>query len=132
MINFKFGKEHRTGGQSQPKPQFGPTAQIIGDLKAPLKSALYENLIGPGAFATTGKLAEREIQQATQAVRGGYAARGLAGSGIAQAGEQQASSDISQQVGQQYAQNLIGVASLGTGGPSYAPQQQPRGLFGLK
>ena len=131
MIAYKIGqRRHCSGGSSAPKPQFGPTADIIKKLSPQLTTALGTQLVaGP---EQAGSLAQREIQQATQAVRGGYAARGLAGSGIAQAGETQAASDIAMQVGQQYANQLIGVGQLGTGSPSYAPQQQPRGLFGMK
>jgi len=131
MISYNNGhKQHRSGGGGTPKPQFGPTANIIKTLAPQLTDALKTQLIAGPKQAES--LANREIQQATQAVRGGYAARGLAGGGIAQAGETQAASDIAMQVGQQYANQLIGVGQLGTGSPSYAPQQQPRGFLGMK
>lgn len=131
MIIFKSTRrQHRTGGGGAPKSQLSPTGKIIQKLSPELTAALRTQLImGP---EQAGSLANREIQQATQAVRGGYGARGLAGSGIAQAGETQAASDVAMQVGQQYANQLIGVGQLGTGSPSYPPPQQPSGLFGMK
>jgi hypothetical protein len=111
------------------KPELSPSGKIIGGLSGPLSEAIQTQILNPDA---SNALTEREIQGATQAVRSGYGARGLAGSGIAQAGETQAQQDILLKAGQQQAQNIIGVLGAGSGAPSYAPQATPRGFMGLK
>jgi hypothetical protein len=116
-------------GSSSPTVTKSATGKIISKLSGPLTDA-YRNLILGGADQT-GSIANREIQLAVQATRAGYGARGLAGSGIAQAGEQQAAADTGMKVWQQYVQNLLGLGQLGTNNPTVTPNQ-PRGIFGLK
>jgi hypothetical protein len=111
------------------QPEMSPAGGIVQGLSGPLSEAIQTQILNPDAQnALTGRM----VQGATQAVRGGYAARGLAGSGIAQAGEEQAVQDILLKAGAQQAQNVIGVLGAGSGAPSYAPQATPRGFMGLK
>jgi len=55
------------------------------------------------------------MQRAVNQVRGGYGARGLAGSGIAVAGEQNAIGQVALQGQQQAAQNLTNLLAAGSG-----------------
>lgn len=111
------------------KPELSPAGKIVGGLAGPLSDAIQTQILNPDA---TNALTQRQVEGAISAVRGGYGARGLAGSGIAQAGEQEVASDIIMKAGAQQAQNVIGVLGAGSGAPSYAPQAAPRGFMGLK
>lgn len=111
------------------KPELSPAGGIVKGLSGPLSSAIQTQILNPDA---QNALTQRMIEGAVSTVRGGYGARGLAGSGIAQEGENQAAQDILLKAGAQQAQNVIGVLGAGSGSPSYAPQATPRGFMGLK
>ena len=113
------------------KPELSPTGRILDypHMQGVLGAAVENQVLNPDA---QNALTQRMIEGGISAVRGGYAARGLAGSGIAQRGENEVASDILLKAGQQQAQNVIGVLGAGSGAPSYAPQPTPRGFMGLK
>jgi hypothetical protein len=77
-------------------------------------------------------LTNRTIQKAVENSNAQYGARGLAGSGIAQKGAEQAGTDAALQGEQLNQQGILGVLQAGSGNTSFGPAPTPRGLFGLK
>lgn len=117
------------GGSRSPKPTPSPSGEIIKRLSGPLSDALLKQIIDPTA---NENLTQRTVQQAIQTSNAQYGARGLAGSGIAQRGAQEAAMDALLRGQERQSQALIGVLGAGSGAPVYPPPQQPRGIFGLK
>jgi len=118
-----------------PKPiqpmAFYPTyAAGLGDI---IPGAVTRSF-GHGGNERIDAATERAIQQGVRSTRGGYGARGLAGSGIAISGEQDVASDIALKAAQQERAASTDLLRAGTWSPSIGqPQaQQPRGLFGMK
>ena len=114
-----------------PKPSYSAAGQIImGDLRQPLTGALKDSIINnPFTDASS-----REYQLAQDSIRGSYGARGLANSGIAIQGEQQALSDIALKSQAQRANQLTGILGTGSSSPSFpgGTPQQGSGFLGLK
>lgn len=77
---------------------------------------------GRGAYTVPMTLTDINMNRAINQVRGGYAARGLANSGIAIGGEQNAIGQLALQGQQQQAQNLTNLLSAGTGQTSQTKQ----------
>ena len=86
---------------------------------------------GPGtgisAYQVPQTLTDLQMNQAVNQIRGGYGARGLAGSGIAASGEQQAVGQLALQGAQQQATNLTNLLAAGSGQTS----QQSSGGGGM-
>src|SRR5262245_29285612 len=112
-------------------PQYSPTGNVLSQphMQGVLGRAIEDQILNPDA---SNAVTQRQVEGAIQAVRSGYGARGLAGSGIAQRGEESAASDIILKSGENQRQNVVGVLGAGSGSPSYAPQPTPRGFMGLK
>ena len=122
-------------GGSSPKVKYGPAAypvsqQIIGSaaIRGPLTSAISSDIIND-PFAN---LASRQMTQAVQQIRGGYGARGLAGSGIAQKGETEAIQDLALKGAAQRAGQLTGLLGTASAPPSHpgGTPTQGGGFFG--
>jgi hypothetical protein len=119
-----------------PKPKFAPpgyspAGEIIReDLREPLVGSIKDSIIN-NPFMDA---ASREMQTTTDAIRGSYGARGLANSGIAVQGENQAISDIMLKSQAQRAGQLTGILATGASSPSYASQQERpgKGFMGMK
>jgi len=105
------------------------SSKIIGQLSPQIKQGIMSQILDP---TNNENLTKRTIDLTTQASNAGYAARGLAGSGIAQRGATRAATDAALAGSQQQQQALIGLLGAGSGAPSFSPQSQPRGMFGLK
>jgi hypothetical protein len=118
------------GGSKTPKREDSMSGIIVGDLyrRGPLRGALENVLSSPGDDPFT----QRQADLLTQRVRGGYGARGLAGSGISVQGEQDTLRDFLAQRGE--AKQNQAIAVLGTGGtaPQFPQKQQGTGFLGLK
>lgn len=113
----------------QAKPQLSPSGGIIKGLSGELSGAIQNQILDP---TNVENLTQKAVEGAVSTVRGGYGARGLAGSGIAQKGETEAATDVLLKGTQQQAGNILGVLQAGSGAPSYAPFAPPRGFMGLK
>jgi hypothetical protein len=128
------GPVAQAGGKPKaPKAEYSPAGKIVGDLYGkggggPLGGALRNILANPGDDPFT----QRQLDVLTQRTRGGYGARGLAGSGIAAQGEQDVMRDFLLNRGEQKQGQAIQI--LGTGGtaPQFGTPQQPRGFLGMK
>lgn len=117
------------GGGGAPKQTQSQSSRIIGQLSPQIKAGIQNQILDP---TNNQNLTKRTIDLATQSSNAGYAARGLAGSGIAQRGAERAATDAALAGSQQQQQALIGLLGAGSGSPTFAPQPQPRGMFGLK
>jgi hypothetical protein len=121
---------------NSPKPKFAPPGysaageMVRGDLKDSLTGAVKESVINNPFLDASS----REMQTTTDAIRGSYGARGLAGSGIAVQGENQAISDIMLKSQAARAGQLTGIMATGSSSPSYAGQQERpgKGFMGMK
>jgi hypothetical protein len=82
---------------------------------------------GVGGYTVPKTLTDIMMNRAVNQVRGGYGARGLAGSGIALEGEQQAIGQLSLQGAQQEATNLTNLIAAGSGQKSSGGSS---GMFG--
>jgi hypothetical protein len=119
-----------------PKPQFAPAKysaageMIREDLREPLGGAIKDSIINNPFLDASS----REMQTTTDAIRGSYGARGLANSGIAVQGENQAISDIMLKSQAQRAGQLTGIMATGSSSPSFAGQQERpgKGFMGMK
>ncbi len=87
------------------------------------------NALEPGSDDAYSKIATERLINTT---RGGYGARGLANSGIALQGEQDAVSGLQAQLAQQKMGLVPNILSAANGVPAQQQQATPRGLFGLK
>jgi hypothetical protein len=132
-----FGPVAEAKGPKAPKaaaPQYSVSGKIVEDLYGrgdqPLKTSLGNILKNPGDDPFT----QRQLDVLTQRTRGGFGARGLAGSGIAQASEQQALSDFLMQRGEQKQNQAIQILGTGNSSPTQVTgtTPQPRGFLGLK
>ena len=110
---------------AEPGTEGKPNIMFFPEAAGALGPALLEEIIGGGE--RSGMLTERSIQQAINASRGGMAARGLAGSGIAQRAEEDVATDIALRGAQQRANWLGGLISNSSSG---GQPQQPRGIKG--
>lgn len=117
------------GSGGAPKPTKSESGKIIGRLSPQIEQSIRGQILDP---TNNENLTKRTIDLAIQKSNAGYAARGLAGSGIAQRGSTQAATDAALAGSQQQQQALIGLLGAGSGAPTFAPQPQPRGMFGLK
>jgi hypothetical protein len=112
--------------------EVSPAGKIVTDLygRGPLRGSLENILANPGDDPFT----QRQLDVLTQRTRGGFGARGLAGSGIAQQAEQQAMSDFLMQRGEQKQDQAIKILSTGSSSPTQVTgtTPQPRGFLGLK
>ena len=117
------------GSGGTPKPQTSPGGDIIKGLSGPISGAISGQILDP---TNNANLTKRTMDLAVQNSNAQFGARGLAGSGIAQRGAEQAGTDAALAGAQQQQQALIGLLGAGSGSPVFAPQQPPRGLFGLK
>src|SRR5262245_11123417 len=98
--------------------------QIGGELASGISQ-----VFNPNSDDAYSKIATDRLIQST---RGGYAARGLAGSGIAQKGEQDAVAGLQATLQQQKLGVIPQVIGAFAGQPAQQQQATPRGLFGLK
>lgn len=114
------------------KPGYSVASQIIrqDQIKKPLTEAISGSIID-NPFQNA---ASREYQTTVDSLRGSYGARGLANSGIAVQGEQQALSDIQLKAQAQRAGQLTGLLGTASSSPSFpgGTAPQPRGFMGLK
>ena len=114
------------------KPGYSQASQIIGspEIAGPLKTAIGNDII-TNPFMNQ---ASREYQMASDASNSMYGARGLAGSGIAIQGQQQALSDIATKTQAQRAGQLVGLLGTASSSPSFpgGTSPTPRGFMGLK
>lgn len=117
------------GGAKAPKATESASSRIIAGLAPEITQGLKSFILDP---TSNESLTKRTVDLAVQQSNAGYGARGLAGSGIAQRGSTQAATDAALAGAQQQQQALIGLLGAGSGSPVFGPQQQPRGLFGLK
>ena len=117
------------GGGGGGKPAQSQSSRIIGQLAPQIKQGILNQILDP---TNNENLTKRTIDLATQSSNAGFAAKGLAGSGIAQRGSERAATDAALAGSQQQQQALIGLLGAGSGAPSFTPQAQPRGMFGLK
>ena len=116
-----FSSSKESSGSSRP-------GFFIPGLTPDIKSAIQAKILGPaGDF---GALTKRAIQQAIAATRGGYGARGLAGSGIAQRGEEQIASDLALQGAAQESQILNTLIAAGVRDFSKQKGGKSGGLLG--
>lgn len=120
---------HCGGGGSSQKPQVGESAKIIGQLSPEIVQGVRGQILDP---TSNENLTKRTMDLAVQNSNAGFGARGLAGSGIAQRGAEQAGTDAALAGAQQQQQALIGLLGAGSGSPTFSTPPQPRGLFGLK
>lgn len=109
-------------------PQLNPAQKIVQGISGPISNAALQT-INP---VSTDAYAQRAGQQLVQGIRGGYGARGLAGSGIAQRGEAEGLSDLNMKLALEKEKNVIGL--LGTAGSGVSSQSPiaGRGFMGLK
>lgn len=114
--------------QGSPKSEKSEASKIVGDLRGPLTGRL-SGILQPAA---EDPFFQRTLEKGVQKVRGGYGARGLAGSGISLQGEQDFIGDATLGRDEQKANQAIQILGAGSGAPTFAPAQAPRGLFGLK
>lgn len=98
--------------------------QVYGAIKTGVINALQ-----PGSDDAYSQIATDRLLSAT---RGGFAARGLVGSGIAQRSEQDAVSGLQAQLAQQKMGLVPQILGAASGVPAQQQQSTPRGLFGLK
>jgi len=114
------------------KPGYSTASQIIGsdEIRPQLTGAIQDSIIN-NPFTNQ---ASREYQLTQDALRGSYGARGLANSGIAIQGEQNALSDIMLKSQAQRAGQLTGLLGTASSSPSFpgGTSPQPRGFMGLK
>lgn len=115
------------GGESTSRPQYifpelrggiveGANQSIINPAIGQDKTINYTTSVGGnGSYTVPMTLTDINMNRAINQVRGGYGARGLANSGIAIAGEQNAIGQLALQGQQQAAQNLNNLLSAGTG-----------------
>jgi hypothetical protein len=92
-------------------------------------SSGISQVFSPNADDAYSKIATERLISST---RGGYGARGLAGSGIAQKGEQDAVAGLQATLQQQKLGVIPQVIGAFAGQPAQQQQATPRGLFGLK
>ena len=118
--------ECKDSGGKQTQSQ---SSRIIGQLAPQIKQGILSQILDP---TNNQNLTNRTVDIAMQKSNAGYGARGMAGSGIAQRGATQAATDAALAGSQQQQQALIGLLGAGSGAPSFSPQAQPRGMFGLK
>jgi hypothetical protein len=119
-------------GPSAPKAQYSASGKIVNNLygggSGPLGSSLKNILANPGDDPFT----QRQLDVLTQRTRGGYGARGLAGSGIGIQGEQDVQRDFLLNRGEQKQNQAIQILGTGSSSPTQGQAQQPRGFLGLK
>jgi len=113
------------------KPGYSEASQIVkNDLHDPLVAGIKQDIL-TNPFANQ---ASQEYQLAQNSIRGGYGARGLAGSGIAVQGEQDALKDLLLKSEAQRAGQLTGVLATASSSPSFpsGTPNQGSGFLGLK
>jgi hypothetical protein len=116
------------GGQKVAKPEPSESAKIVKDLYGgPLKPALY-SVLSP---TTDDAYSQMAGQRLVQGIRGGYGARGLAGSGIAQKGEAEGLANLMTDLAMKKEDKAVQI--LGAGGSATGTTPIPgRGFMGLK
>ncbi len=119
-------------GPSAPKPVTSPSGRIVRNLYGGGKGLLADSLKGILSNPGDDPFTQRQLDVLTQRTRGGFGARGLAGSGIATQAEQQAQSDFLLNRGEQKQGQAISILGTGSGSPSVVPGSTPRGFMGLK
>jgi hypothetical protein len=125
------GPISHAGGGSKAKSSGGevsPSGQIIQGLSPEISGAIRSRVLGGDSSAST----QRAIQQATQASNANFGARGLGGSGIATRAANEIASDTALRGAAQDQASVINLLAAGSGAPVFGPQQQPKGIFGLK
>lgn len=114
------------------KPGYSVASQIIKSdaIKGPLTNAIQGDIIND-PFQNQ---ASRQYQTTVDSLRNGYGARGLAGSGIAIQGEQQALNDIQLNAAAQRAGQLTGLLATASSSPSFpnGATKPGSGFMGLK
>jgi hypothetical protein len=118
-----------SSGSRVAKPEPSESAKIVRDLynRGPLNTGLT-NVLSPNSDDAYAQMAQKRL---VESIRGGYGARGLAGSGIAQKGETEAASNLFADLAMKKEQ--IPVQILGAGGGAAGTTPIPgRGFMGLK
>jgi hypothetical protein len=115
-------------GKSQ-TPQYSASGKIIGGLAPEISSAIQSQILDPN---NAQNLAALNVKGAVSQARAGYAARGLASSGIAQRGETEAAQSALLNAQDVQSKNLVGLLGAGNGSPTFSQPPTPRGIFGLK
>lgn len=113
------------------KPGYSIASQIVNkDLRGPLAGAIKQDII-TDPFQNA---ASQQYQTTVDSLRSGYGARGLANSGIAIQGEQDALKNIQLASQAQRAGQLTGVLATASSSPSFpsGTPQQGSGFLGLK
>ena len=118
---------------SKPKtttPEVSESGKIVRDLyqTGPLKPALY-NTLSPNSDDAYAQMARDRL---VQSIRGGYGARGLAGSGIAQKGESEGVANMLTDLAYRKEQIPAQILATASGSPSFGQPAPGRGFMGLK
>lgn len=109
--------------------QLNPAQVAVKELwGGPLKTSM-NNILSP---TSQNEYAQNSLRQLTQNVRGGYGARGLAGSGIAQKGETEAANNFMLDFGNKGQDRAIEILKAGSSGVSSQTPIEGRGFMGLK
>ena len=114
------------------KPGYSTSSQIIGNepIKTPLTNAIQQDII-TNPFLDK---ASQDYRLASDANNAMYGSRGLANSGIAIQGQQNALNQIATDVQAQRAGQLTGLLGTASSSPSFpgGTSPTPRGFMGLK
>jgi hypothetical protein len=115
------------GGEAA-QPYDSVAAQIVSGMRGPLGKAIKGDII-KNPFLDQ---ASDQYKAAVADIRGGMAARGLEGSGIAIGSEQAALQKIVNQAQAQRAGQLTGVLGTASGAPTVSPATPGSGFMGMK
>jgi hypothetical protein len=118
---------------SKPKtttPEQSESAKIVRDLynRGPLNVGLT-GALSPTSDDPYAQMAQKRL---VESIRGGYGARGLAGSGIAQKGESEGVANMLTDLAYRKEQIPVEILKAGSGSPSFGQPAPGRGFMGLK
>lgn len=118
---------------SKPKtttPEVSESGKIVKDLygRGPLNTALT-GILSPNSDDPYAQMAQKRL---VESIRGGYGARGLAGSGIAQKGESEGVANMLTDLAYRKEQLPVQILATGSGSPSFGQPAAGRGFMGLK